>query len=193
MSRNNRTDCDCDIEISHSLTMVVICRPLLLPKAHKKQFNQISCKNTLLLQSFRSITVNFSPFYHQSSDIRTICRELKKTSENNRSRWLSKNNRTDCDGKKWPKTSTSHRCYKKNIGIASLSKIDHRWSLISIIIIITTHTLANYHDLLVIQPHHLHLHYHKSTHLSRTIILSNLIISTLKDINITKRLHHCFH
>ena len=130
MSRNNRTDCDCDIEISHSLTMVVICRPLLLPKAHKKQFNQISCKNTLLLQSFRSITVNSSPFYHQSSDIRTICRELKKTSENNRSRWLSKNNRTDCDGKKWPKTSTSHRCYKKNIGIASLSKIDHRWSLI---------------------------------------------------------------
>merc|ERR1712032_1304044 len=129
LSRNNRTDCDCDIEISHSMTMVVICRPLLLPKAHKKQFNQISCKNTLLLQSFRSITVNFSPFYHQSSDIRTICRELKKTSENNRFRWLSKNNRTDCDGKKWPKTSTSHRCYKKNIGIASLSKIDHRWSL----------------------------------------------------------------
>ena len=40
--------------------------------------NQKSCKNTLLLQSFRSITVNFSPFYHQSSDIRTICRELKK-------------------------------------------------------------------------------------------------------------------
>ena len=113
LSRNNRTDCDCDIENHHSLTMVVICRPLLLPKAHKKQFNQISCKNTLLLQSFRSITVNFSPFYHQSSDIRTICRELKKTSENNRSRWLSKNNRTDCDGKKWPKTSTSHRCYKK--------------------------------------------------------------------------------
>ena len=126
MSRNNRTDCDCDIEISHSLTMVVICRPLLLPKAHKKQFNQISCKTNLLLQSFCSITMNFSPFYHQSSDIRTICRELKKTSENNRSRWLSKNNRTDCDGKKWPKTSTSHRCYKKNIGIASLSKIDHR-------------------------------------------------------------------
>ena len=40
-------------------------------------------------------------------------------------------NRTDCDGKNWPKTSQSHRCYKKkNIGIASLSKIDHRSSLI---------------------------------------------------------------
>ena len=56
--------------------------------------------------------------------------EIGKPSENNRSQWLSKNNRTDCDGKKWPKTSTSHRCYEKTIGIASLSKIDHRWSLV---------------------------------------------------------------
>ena len=38
--------------------------------------------------------------------------EEKKTSENNRYRWLNKKNCTDCDGKK-----------------ASLSKIDHRSSL----------------------------------------------------------------
>ena len=55
--------------------------------------------------------------------------EIGKTSENNRSQWLSKNNRTDCDGKNVQKPSTSHRCYIKNIGIASLSKIDHRSSL----------------------------------------------------------------
>jgi len=40
LSRNNRTDCDCDIENYRSLTMVVICRPLLLPKADVKQSNQ---------------------------------------------------------------------------------------------------------------------------------------------------------
>ena len=40
LSTNNRTDCDCDIENHHSLTMVVICRPLLLPKADVKQSNQ---------------------------------------------------------------------------------------------------------------------------------------------------------
>ena len=54
----------------------------------------------------------------------------KKTSENNRYRWLNKNNRTDCDGKDVQKPSTSHRCYIKNIGIASLSKIDHRSCLV---------------------------------------------------------------
>ena len=56
--------------------------------------------------------------------------KLEKPLGNNRSQWLTKKNRTDCDGNKWPKTSTSHRCYKKNIGIASLSKIDHRSSLV---------------------------------------------------------------
>ena len=40
LSRNNRTDCDCDIEKHRSLTMVVICWPLLLPKADVKQSNQ---------------------------------------------------------------------------------------------------------------------------------------------------------
>ena len=40
LSRNNRTDCDCDIENHESLTMVVICRPLLVPKADVKQSNQ---------------------------------------------------------------------------------------------------------------------------------------------------------
>ena len=91
----------------------------------------------MLLQSFCSLTVNASPFYPQSTDIRTICREfehvikyvvfgfptknhpqtsvlkLEKPSENNRSQWLSKNNRTDCDGKNVLKPSTSHCCYKK--------------------------------------------------------------------------------
>ena len=56
--------------------------------------------------------------------------KLEETSENNRYRWLNKNNRTDCDGKNVQKPSTSHRCYIKNIGIASLSKIDHRSSLL---------------------------------------------------------------
>ena len=59
--------------------------------------------------------------------------KLEKTSENNRYRWLNKNNCTDCDGKNVKKPSTSHRCYIKNIGIASLSKIDHRSSLMSLL------------------------------------------------------------
>ena len=95
----------------------------------------------------------FLCFYPQSNDVRTICREvehvvkyvvfgfptknhpqtsvlkLEKPSENNRSQCLSKNNRTDCDGKNVQKPSTSHRCCLKNIGIALLSKIDHRSSL----------------------------------------------------------------
>ena len=124
--------------------------PLLLPKAHKKQSNPRFCKNILLLQSFCSIIVNFSPFYPHTHNMSRIwaCRNIrcfwvfpqkiiakhrslnwKKTSENNRYRWLNKNNRTDCDGKNVQKPSTSHRCYIKNIGIALLSKIDHCSSL----------------------------------------------------------------
>ena len=53
LSRNNRTDCDCNIENHHSLTMVVICRPLLLPKADVKQSNQrfwqIKCLQSVLI------------------------------------------------------------------------------------------------------------------------------------------------
>ena len=67
--------------------------------------------------------------------------KLEKKSENNRNRWLNKNNRTDCDGKNVQKPSTSHRCYIKNIGITSLSKIDHRSSL--------GHTLAHLETILV--------------------------------------------
>ena len=86
----------------------------------------------------------FSPFYPQSTDLGTICREFEhvvkyvvlgfstknhlqtavlkfeKPSENNRFQWLSKNNRIDCDGKNVQKPSASHRCYLKNIGIRSL-------------------------------------------------------------------------
>ena len=57
--------------------MVVICQPLLLPKAHKKQSNQRLCKNSLLIQSLCSIIVNLSPSFPQSTDIRTICREFE--------------------------------------------------------------------------------------------------------------------
>ena len=78
LSRNNCTDCDCDIENHHTLTMVVICRPLSLPKTHNKQSNQRFCKNILPLQSFRSIIVNFSPFYPHTHNMSRIwaCRNI---------------------------------------------------------------------------------------------------------------------
>ena len=58
----------------------------------------------------------------------------KKTWENNRYRWLNKNKCTDCDGKNVQKASTTHRCFIKNISIASPSKIDHRSSLVCTIL-----------------------------------------------------------
>ena len=65
-------DCDCDIENHQSLTMVVVCQPLLLSKAHKKLSNQRLWKIILLLQNFCLIIANFSTFFPQTTDIRAI-------------------------------------------------------------------------------------------------------------------------
>ena len=83
-----------------------------------KDFVKIYCHSKVL--------VHFPTKNHPQTSVL----KLEKPSENNRSQCLSKNNRTDCDVKNVQKPSTSHRCYKKNNGIASLSKIDHRWSLV---------------------------------------------------------------